>query len=166
MIGRELLNLIGCNINWVLEPAANCFRIGNHLGIQPHGFKDSLDFAADELEEITGIRVDVPINRKGAEVLFVMPSADYFGTPHYYTLLGYLIALPRDRPGLHLQRLCLRGRQLRPVHLARDDEAAERQDLRRSQAPGREVDPRRRVRPHVARASPVHGHDERPGRFS
>ena len=93
MIGRELLNLIGVNTNWVLEPAANCFRTGNHLGIQPHGFKDSLDFAADELAEITGIRVDVPIFRKGAEVLFVMPSADYFATPHYYTLLGYMMLL-------------------------------------------------------------------------
>ena len=166
MIGRELLNLIGCNINWVLEPAANCFRTGNHLGIQPHGFKDSLEFAADELEEITGIRVEVPINRKGAEILFIMPSADYFGTPHYYTLLGYLMMLQRDRAGLHVQRLCLRRRQLRPVQLARADEAAERQDLRRGQAPGREVDSGRRVRPHVARASPVHGHHERPGGFS
>jgi Fe-S oxidoreductase len=90
MIGRELLNLIGCNINWVLEPAANCFRTGNHLGVQPHGFKDSVDFAVDELEELTGIRVDASINRKGAEVLFIVPSADYFGTPHYYTFLGYL----------------------------------------------------------------------------
>ena len=91
MMGRELLNLIGCNTNWVLEPAANCFRTGNHLGIQPHGFKDSLEFAADELEEITGIRVEVPINRKGAEILFIMPSADYFGEPHYFTLLGYMM---------------------------------------------------------------------------
>jgi Fe-S oxidoreductase len=91
MIGRELLNLIGCNTNWVLEPVANCFRTGNHLGVQPHGFKDSLEFAADELEEITGIRVETPINRKGAEILFIMPSADYFAEPHYYTLLGYMM---------------------------------------------------------------------------
>ncbi len=90
MIGRELLNLVGCNINWVMEPVANCFRTGNHLGIQPHGFKDSIDFAVDELEEITGVRVEAPINRKGAEILVVMPSADYFASPHYYTLLGYL----------------------------------------------------------------------------
>lgn len=90
MIGRELLNLVGCNINWVTKPAADCFMTGNHLGIQPHGFKDCLEFAAEELEEITGIEVDLPINRKGAEVLFIMPSADYFGTPHFYTLLGYM----------------------------------------------------------------------------
>jgi len=91
MIGRELLTLLGCNINWVLEPVANCFRTGNHLGIQPHAFKDSIDFAADEASEITGLKIEMPINRKGAEILFVMPSADYFGTPHYYTLLGYLM---------------------------------------------------------------------------
>jgi [DsrC]-trisulfide reductase subunit K len=91
MMVRELLNLVGVNTNWVLEPAANCFRTGNHLGIQPHGFKDSIDFAVEELEEITGIRVEAPINRKGAEILFIVPSADYFGTPHYYTLLGYLM---------------------------------------------------------------------------
>jgi len=91
MIGRELLNLVGCNINWVMEPVANCFRTGNHLGIQPHGFVDSLAMACDDIEEITGIRIDPPINRKGAEILFVTPSADYFGSPHYYTLMGYLM---------------------------------------------------------------------------
>ena len=91
MIGRELLNLVGCNINWAIEPVANCFRTGNHLGIQPHGFKDSIDFAADELHDLTGVKIEVPIMKKGAEVLFIMPSADYFASPHYYTLLGYLL---------------------------------------------------------------------------
>ncbi len=90
MMARELLNLVGLNIDWITTPVANCFRTGNHLGIQPHGFADSLEFAVDELEDLTGIKVDAPINRKGAEILFVAPSADYFASPHYYTLLGYL----------------------------------------------------------------------------
>lgn len=90
MMARELLNLVGLNIDWICTPAANCYRTGNHLGIQPHGFKDSIDFAVDELEELTGIRVEAPINKKGAEILFIVPSADYFASPHYYTLLGYL----------------------------------------------------------------------------
>jgi Fe-S oxidoreductase len=90
MMVRELLHLVGIGIDWITTPAANCFRMGNHLGIQPHGFKDSVDFAVDDLEEITGIRADVPVNKKGAEVLFVVPSADYFGDPHYYGFLGYL----------------------------------------------------------------------------
>jgi Fe-S oxidoreductase len=91
MMARELLNLVGLNIDWIVTPAANCFRTGNHLGIQPHGFKDSIEFAVDELEELTGAKVEAPINKKGAEILFVAPSADYFASPHYYTLLGYLL---------------------------------------------------------------------------
>jgi Fe-S oxidoreductase len=91
MMGRELLNLVGCNINWVIEPVANCFRTGNHLGIQPHGFKDTLEFFADDIEERTGVRVKVPINKKGAEILFVTPSGDYFADPGTYTCMGYLM---------------------------------------------------------------------------
>jgi len=91
MMARELLNLLGCNINWVLEPASNCYRTGNHLGIPPNAFKSTVDFAVDEVKEITGVQVEVPINRKGAEILFVSPSADYFGSPHWYTFLGYLL---------------------------------------------------------------------------
>jgi Fe-S oxidoreductase len=88
---RELMNLIGVNIDWIMTPVKNSYRTGNHLGVQPHGMKDSLEMAAADIEEITGIRVEIPINKKGAEILFVTPSADYFGTPHYYTLMGYIM---------------------------------------------------------------------------
>jgi Fe-S oxidoreductase len=91
MMARELLNLVGCNINWIVEPASHCFRTGNHLGVPPHAFKSTMEFAVDEVEEITGIRVEAPIHKKGAEVLFIAPSADYFASPHWYTFLGYLI---------------------------------------------------------------------------
>jgi Fe-S oxidoreductase len=93
MMVRELLHLVGVGIDWITTPAANCFRTGNHLGILPHGFKDSVDFAVDDLADLTGVRVEAPVNRKGAEVLFVVPSADYFGDPHYYGFLGYLALL-------------------------------------------------------------------------
>jgi Fe-S oxidoreductase len=91
MMGRELLNLVGCNINWVIEPAANCFRTGNHLGIQPHGVKDSLDFFADDIADKTGIQIEVPLNKKGAEILFVTPSGDFFADPGTFTCMGYLM---------------------------------------------------------------------------
>ncbi len=91
MMGRELLDLIGCDINWIVEPSANCFRTGNHLGVPPHAFKPTLEAALDEIEDVTGIKVEAPINRKGAEILFVTPSADYFGVPHWFTLMGYLM---------------------------------------------------------------------------
>ncbi len=90
IITREIMNLIGLNIDWVMTPVANSHRTGNHLGVQPHGFADSIEFALDDLKDITGIEVEAPINKKGAEILFITPSADYFSEPHYYTLLGYL----------------------------------------------------------------------------
>jgi len=91
MMGRELLNLLGLNITWALEPVANCHRTGNHLGIQPHTFKDSLEFFQEDIEDITGIKVDLPINKKGADILFVVPSGDYFADPGTFTLMGYLM---------------------------------------------------------------------------
>ena len=91
MIGRELLNLLGCNINWVLEPAANCFKVGNHIGIQPHSLKDMIDFFIDDIEEVTGVKIEVPFMKKGAEVLFVTPSGDFFADPGTYTFMGYLM---------------------------------------------------------------------------
>ncbi len=91
MIGRELLNLVGLNINWVMEPVANCFRTGNHLGIPPHGLVDMWQFMVDDIEDITGVKVNLPINKKGAEILFVTPSGDYFADPGTYTCMGYLM---------------------------------------------------------------------------
>ena len=91
MMGRELLSLVGLNINWIIDPVSNCFRTGNHVGIPPHAFADTVEFAVDEVEDVTGIKIEVPINRKGAEILFVTPSADYFAQPHWFTFLGYLM---------------------------------------------------------------------------
>jgi Fe-S oxidoreductase len=90
MMVREILHDLGLGIDWVTTPVANCFRTGNHLGVQPHGFKDSMDFAADDFKDLTGVETEIPVNKKGAEVLFVVPSADYFGDPHYYGFLGYV----------------------------------------------------------------------------
>jgi Fe-S oxidoreductase len=50
-----------------------------------------LDFLADDIEDLTGVRVEVPLNRKGAEILFVTPSGDYFADPGTYTCMGYLM---------------------------------------------------------------------------
>lgn len=91
ILGRELTNLLGLNTDWISAPVANCNRTGNHLGIQPHAYKDMLDFFVDEIEEVTGIRVEPSFNRKGAEILFITPSGDVFADPGTYTCMGYLM---------------------------------------------------------------------------
>jgi Fe-S oxidoreductase len=91
MLARELLNLVGLNINWVMDPAANCDRFGNHLGIPPHTMKDNVEFLCEDVEANTGIQLAPTFNRKGAEFLFVTPSADFFAEPGIYTFMGYLL---------------------------------------------------------------------------
>lgn len=91
MMLRELLHLVGVGINWILEPASNSNRTGNHMGLQPHTFKDNVEFLVDDVENLTGVRPNISFNRKGAEVLFITPSADVFAEPGLYTAMGYMI---------------------------------------------------------------------------
>jgi len=91
IMGRELLNLLGLNIDWIATPVANCTRTGNHLGIQPHAFKDMIEFFCEDIEDITGINIEPSFNRKGAEILFITPSGDIFADPGTYTAMGYLM---------------------------------------------------------------------------
>ncbi len=91
IIGRELTNLLGLNTDWISAPVANCYITGNHLGLQPHTYKDMIEFLCDECEEVVGVRPQPTFNRKGAEILFVTPSGDVFADPGTYTCMGYLL---------------------------------------------------------------------------
>lgn len=91
IIARELLNLLGLNTDWITGPMANCYRTGNHLGIQPHAFRDNIEFVLEDVENLTGIKIEPTFNRKGAEILFITPSGDLFADPGTYTLMGYLM---------------------------------------------------------------------------
>jgi Fe-S oxidoreductase len=91
IIGRELLNLLGLNLDWIATPVSNCFRTGNHLGLQPHTYKENADYLLDDIEEYVGVKIEPSFNRKGAEVLFITPSGDIFAEPGIYTFMGYLM---------------------------------------------------------------------------
>ncbi len=91
MMLRELLHLLGIGINWAMEPVANSNRTGNHMGLTPQAFKGNVDFLCEDIENLTGVKVNPTFNRKGAEVLFITPSADVFAEPGIFTCMGYLI---------------------------------------------------------------------------
>lgn len=91
IIGRELLNLLGLNTEWIAGPVANCYMKGNHLGLEPHTITGNFEYMLDDIENITGIRIKPTFNRKGAEILFVTPSGDLFADPGTYTAMGYLM---------------------------------------------------------------------------
>ncbi len=91
IIGRELLNELGLNIDWIAGPASACYMKGNHLGLEPHTIVGNLEYMLDDIETITGKRIKPSFNRKGAEILFVTPSGDLFADPGTYTCMGYLM---------------------------------------------------------------------------
>lgn len=91
MAARELLHEVGLGIHWIMDPVSNCNRTGNHLGIQPHAFKDIVEFLCEDIETVTGINIKPPFNEKGHEVLFITPSGDIFADPGIYTFMGYLM---------------------------------------------------------------------------
>lgn len=91
IMGRELLHLVGVGTNWILEPAANSNRTGNHMGLQPHTLKENVEYLCEDIEEVTGVKITPTWNRKGAEILFITPSADVFAEPGIYTCMGYLL---------------------------------------------------------------------------
>lgn len=90
---RELTNLLGLNIEWIAGPVANCWRTGNHMGLLPHTIKDTFESLQQDIEALTGLKVEYPLNRKGAEVLYVIPSGEYFDPAGSYNLMGAIMLL-------------------------------------------------------------------------
>jgi len=95
MAAREIMHSIGLGTKYVDEIILKVFNFGNNLGMQPKAIKNSLDFCEDEMKEayeekgIMDIDVKIPMDVEGAEVLLVVPSADFFASPHIESLLGY-----------------------------------------------------------------------------
>ena len=91
IMGRELLNLLGLNTDWISGPVANCYMRGNHVGLEPQTIMGNIEFLMDDLEAITGKRFEPSFNRKGAEILFVVPSGDLYADPGTFTFMGYIM---------------------------------------------------------------------------
>ena len=64
-------------------------RIGNNLGLPGPALADTLEGLEEDVKEETGVDVRFPLDEKGAEVLLVTPSADFFAEPHVDSLIGY-----------------------------------------------------------------------------
>jgi Fe-S oxidoreductase len=88
---RELMNLLGLNIGWIQAPVAFCYMTGNHMGLLPHTQVDMMQGNADSIKEITGLDIKPVYNKKGAEVLYIKPSGDYFDERGSYLSMGELM---------------------------------------------------------------------------
>lgn len=89
MAARELLQSVGIGQKYTLEVIGKLHEVGNNLGLPKKALKGTLDFMEEDVEEEIGVPVKFPLDVKGAEVMLIVPSADFFAEPHIYSLAGY-----------------------------------------------------------------------------
>ncbi|MGD8939948.1 MAG: (Fe-S)-binding protein, partial [Gammaproteobacteria bacterium] len=89
MAGREVLDSIGVGQKYCNEILGKVHKIGNNLGLPEPALVDTLEGLEEDLEDDTGHKIRVPVDEKGAEVLLITPSADFFAEPHIDGLMGY-----------------------------------------------------------------------------
>jgi len=68
---------------------AKVHKIGNNLGLPEPALADTLEGLEEEVKDDTGVDIKFPLDVKGAEILLVTPSADFFAEPHVDGLIGY-----------------------------------------------------------------------------
>jgi Fe-S oxidoreductase len=89
MATREIMNSIGVGQKYSNEIIGKVFKIGNNLGLPQPALEDTLLGLEEDVKEDTGVDVRYPLDEKGAEILLVTPSADFFAEPHVDGLIGY-----------------------------------------------------------------------------
>ena len=89
MAAREIMDSIGVGQKYTNEIMGKLHRIGNNLGLPGPALLDTLEGLEEDILADTGAAVRMPIDVKGAEVLLITPSADFFSEPHVESLIGY-----------------------------------------------------------------------------
>jgi len=89
MAAREIMDSVGVGQKYCNEIIGKVFKIGNNLGLPQPALVDTLEGLEEEVEEDTEVAVKFPLDVKGADILLVTPSADFFAEPHVDGLIGY-----------------------------------------------------------------------------
>ena len=89
MAGREILDHIGKGQKYCNEIIGKVHAIGNNLGLKENALRSTLEGLEEDIEDDTGVPVKLPLDVKGADILLVTPSADFFAEPHIDGLIGY-----------------------------------------------------------------------------
>ncbi|MEA3412845.1 MAG: (Fe-S)-binding protein [Pseudomonadota bacterium] len=89
MAAREVMDAVGVGQKYCNEIIGKVFTIGNNLGLPEPALADTLEGLEEEVLEDTDVKVLFPLDVKGADILLVTPSADFFAEPHVDGLIGY-----------------------------------------------------------------------------
>ncbi len=89
MAARDIMDSVGLGQKYCNEILGKLQTIGNNLGLPEKALINTLEDLEEEVEEDTGVAVKYPVDVKGADVLLIVPSADFFAEPHIDGLIGY-----------------------------------------------------------------------------
>ncbi len=89
MAARDIMDSVGLGQKYSNEIIAKVHKIGNNLGLPGPALRNTLDGLEEDVKDSTGVDVKFPLDEKGAEVLLITPSADFFAEPHIDGLIGY-----------------------------------------------------------------------------
>jgi len=89
MAAREIMDTVGVGQKYCNEIIAKVYKIGNNLGLPEKALRATLLDLEEDIFDETGINVKLPLDVKGADILFITPSADFFAEPHIDGLIGY-----------------------------------------------------------------------------
>lgn len=56
-------------------------KTGSSTGMTPLAFKDNIEFIEDLIEEKTGRRITIPVDKKGADILLIHNAGEYMAWP-------------------------------------------------------------------------------------
>ncbi|MDK2888577.1 MAG: hypothetical protein PWP72_1455 [Thermoanaerobacter sp.] len=86
MIGRQILHWLGIVPKLHADVGAAMERTGNHTGLTKPAIVDTLEFLSEEIKDEFGVDVEFPVDKEGADIMYVPSSADFLLNP--YTLMG------------------------------------------------------------------------------
>ncbi|NHM26811.1 (Fe-S)-binding protein [Desulfofundulus sp. TPOSR] len=86
MIGRQILHWLGIVPKLHASVGAAMERTGNHTGLTKPAIVDTLEFLSEEIKDEFGVDVEFPVDKEGADIMYVPSSADFLLNP--YTLMG------------------------------------------------------------------------------
>ncbi|MGF1643153.1 MAG: sulfate reduction electron transfer complex DsrMKJOP subunit DsrK [Thiotrichales bacterium] len=89
MAAREVMAAVGKGQKYSNEIIGKVYKIGNNLGLPEPALRNTLEGVEEDVKDATGVDVRYPLDVKGAEILVVTPSADFFAEPHIDGLIGY-----------------------------------------------------------------------------
>lgn len=89
MAARDIMNAVGLGQKYTNEILGKNIRISNNLGLPAAAIRNTLEGLEEDVVDATGVTVRYPLDEKGAEIMLVTPSADFFAEPHVDGLIGY-----------------------------------------------------------------------------